>query len=504
MGIFSSRESTTESFEKALDALDAQIRKEQVRFTDLKPRESYARSSATLYALAFWGIVVAVAFNTALHTPVLLDVVHDADASPDSYVMVDGADRWKTDALRMFAVAIGPFILFWIRRLVGWYFRRARESSIERLDALKAKQRAKIEELKKITAFYRAKELIERYEHLLDPNAPQQPSPNTPFPHGPFGPGNVSRGGPNFDPNAPPGQQVPPHLMIPPHQQQQGGPDGPLDRSPSRQGQRSRASSMNERVSPLAIEAPPSTALPQEEQQNQQNQQQQGSGWFGRLVERVVVGGSGSEEEGAEANAKFALICGMCHHHNGLAWPAEFPTLRFICRVCATLNDRGALATGGPWLFQKIAEPAPLPPHPLPQPPVPVPTMTPTPPESEQILPPAVPAVVPRAIVVPPSESGEGGDVHPMNIPLPPSPYPQSPASPAAPFRAAADEPVPPIPATVLVPPPRPEAGSPTSEDDWERVDKDAASSLASTPSTTRTATARSRSRGPAAPEASS
>ncbi|ORZ37541.1 hypothetical protein BCR44DRAFT_111186, partial [Catenaria anguillulae PL171] len=321
MGNLFSRESTTESFEKALDALDAKIRKEHVRLASLKPRRAAANRSATLYALAFWGVLVSIAFNTDLHSRIAIDIHDGADTSASSspvtaathdhdIVVVDGADRWKTDALRFLAVAIGPIILIFIRRLIAWWFDRSHESSEASLEALRAKQRAKIEELKSITAFYRAKELIERYEHLLvDPNAQQQAN-------------------------------VPPHLQQQQHlqqlQQQTQGRSRHHTHDPRLHGPAApSAAPPPTAVDPSAPTGPPApTSDPPEANSTS-------SGWFSKIVERVVVGG-----DELEANQKYALICGLCHHHNGLAWPSEFPTLRFICRHCATLNDRGALASG--------------------------------------------------------------------------------------------------------------------------------------------------------------
>ncbi|KAJ3364838.1 hypothetical protein GGF32_001015 [Allomyces javanicus] len=319
MGVLFSKPATAESFEKALAAFDAQIRKVNIRLAELRPRETRALSSATLYGVAIWGILVALAFNTSLHTPQLVDL-GDGDV-----VQLD-PDKWKTSLMRLVVLSIGPILVYYLRRIVSWYFRRATEKSNELLEALRTQQRAKIEELKEITAFYRAKELIERYEYLLDPNA--VPVPPSYFME----------------------QQQP----QPDFQQQALAPQPPQSVAPTS----SAAPSIADAPAPLlALEAPP---LPDSNSTSGAiADAPTSSGWFAPLIDRLVAGGP--ETPDSESNpplppelTQYALICGMCFHHNGLALPNEFPTMVYVCRHCATLNDRGAMARGEPYLFQPV------------------------------------------------------------------------------------------------------------------------------------------------------
>ncbi|KNE59293.1 hypothetical protein AMAG_03599 [Allomyces macrogynus ATCC 38327] len=315
MGVLFSKPATAESFEKALAAFDAQIRKVNIRLAELRPRETRALSSATLYGVAIWGILVAVAFNTSLHTPQLVDL-GDGDV-----VQLD-PDKWKTSLMRLVVLSIGPILVYYLRRIVSWYFRRATEKSNELLEALRTQQRAKIEELKEITAFYRAKELIERYEYLLDPNA--VPVPPSYFME----------------------QQQP----QPDFQQQALAPQPPQSVAPNS----SAAPSIADAPAPLlALEAPP---LPDSAPVTADAPT---SGWFAPLIDRLVAGGPETPDSEATPPlppelTQYALICGMCFHHNGLALPNEFPTMVYVCRHCATLNDRGAMARGEPYLFQPV------------------------------------------------------------------------------------------------------------------------------------------------------
>ncbi|KNE58099.1 hypothetical protein AMAG_04919 [Allomyces macrogynus ATCC 38327] len=312
MGVLFSKPATAESFEKALAAFDAQIRKVNIRLAELRPRETRALSSATLYGVAIWGILVALAFNTSLHTPQLVDL-GDGDV-----VQLD-PDKWKTSLMRLVVLSIGPILVYYLRRIVSWYFRRATEKSNELLEALRTQQRAKIEELKEITAFYRAKELIERYEYLLDPNAVPVP--------------------PSYFMEQ---QQREPDFQ---NQQQALAPQPPQSVAPTS----SATPSIVDGPAPmLALEAPP---LPDSTSTPAIAGAPTSSGWFAPLIDRLVAGGP--ETPDSESNpplppelTQYALICGMCFHHNGLALPNEFPAMVYVCRHCATLNDRGAMARG--------------------------------------------------------------------------------------------------------------------------------------------------------------
>ncbi|KAJ3376055.1 hypothetical protein GGF31_000121 [Allomyces arbusculus] len=323
MGVLFSKPATAESFEKALAAFDAQIRKVNIRLAELRPRETRALSSATLYGVAIWGILVALAFNTRLHTPQLVDL-GDGDV-----VQLD-PDKWKTSLMRLVVLSIGPILVYYLRRIVSWYFRRATEKSNELLEALRTQQRAKIEELKEITAFYRAKELIERYEYLLDPNA-------VPVPPSYFM------------------EQQQPQPDFQSQNQQALAPQPPQSVAPTS----SAAPSIADGPAPmLALEAPPLPDSTSTSGAPITSDAPTSSGWFAPLIDRLVAGGPETPDSEAPPLppelTQYALICGMCFHHNGLALPNEFPTMVYVCRHCATLNDRGAMARGEPYLFQPV------------------------------------------------------------------------------------------------------------------------------------------------------
>lgn len=65
-----------------------------------------------------------------------------------------------------------PLALFNVRKVVLWYYKRKIGNSEEGLQALRAKQKLKIEELKDETSYYRTRGLIERFDPDLRRTSP--------------------------------------------------------------------------------------------------------------------------------------------------------------------------------------------------------------------------------------------------------------------------------------------------------------------------------------------
>ncbi|RCN40744.1 hypothetical protein ANCCAN_13324 [Ancylostoma caninum] len=51
---------------------------------------------------------------------------------------------------------------------------------------------------------------------------------------------------------------------------------------------------------------------------------------------------------------RFALICSSCHGHNGMAVPAEYDYLAFVCFICGHFNPAKKFST----IFLPMFEPA--------------------------------------------------------------------------------------------------------------------------------------------------
>ncbi|KAJ1973397.1 hypothetical protein H4R34_005092, partial [Dimargaris verticillata] len=129
-------------YEQVLADLDEKIQKAQANLAAIRLREKkwvvvflvYSIFAYILYTLAFYFY-----FNHGQHP---LNV-------------------W---AYKAAPVAIGPFTIYYIRKLIQLWFRRRQASEEAYIVTLTEKQRAKVEELKKKTSYYTTKTLLERYD----------------------------------------------------------------------------------------------------------------------------------------------------------------------------------------------------------------------------------------------------------------------------------------------------------------------------------------------------
>lgn len=58
-------------------------------------------------------------------------------------------------------------------------------------------------------------------------------------------------------------------------------------------------------------------------------------GWMDKVVDAVLGE--------TPAHYKYALVCSECYTHNGLCFPEELPSKKFICTNCSHLNDPNAV-----------------------------------------------------------------------------------------------------------------------------------------------------------------
>ncbi|KAF7120966.1 hypothetical protein RHSIM_Rhsim13G0137200 [Rhododendron simsii] len=65
----------------------------------------------------------------------------------------------------------------------------------------------------------------------------------------------------------------------------------------------------------------------------------QGGGWIARIAALLV---------GEDPTQSYALICGNCHMHNGLARKEDFPYIVYYCPHCNALNGSKPIGVSGP------------------------------------------------------------------------------------------------------------------------------------------------------------
>ncbi|GJJ69538.1 endoplasmic reticulum junction formation protein lunapark [Entomortierella parvispora] len=298
------RKSDESDYEKILSDLDSNIRKAELRLSAINLREKRFMGLWLIYTVLTWigySAVFALYLNQQYN------------------------DEPQTWALAFAPVVIGLPVIYIGRSLITVWYRRAKTSEESQLSLLRADQRLKVEELKKKTAYYSTKTLLERY----DPSSQQQ-RPNGQRPTGPDGRPMSAQNGqlrpqqPNMmDPglrqrtglgvtNAQgiPAGQGRPTGMAP--GQQQPHPQHPLNAPRGPQG-------------PYGPQGPHfNNGTPPQHSPNLERH------WYDKIVD-VIVGDEGPD-------TKYALICGQCFAHNGLALPQEIDDIQYVCPKCNFFN----------------------------------------------------------------------------------------------------------------------------------------------------------------------
>jgi hypothetical protein len=159
---------------------------------------------------------------------------------------------------------IGPLVIYYGRRIVSWLYGRRMAGLEAALRNMRAKQKLKVEELKKLTSYYKTKGLVERFEIPDDEPVPVE---------------RVTGSVPNIV--SPPvvdtiSEKIQLRPFVP-----ESTPTPPVP------------------IPPMPIPTPQT--------------------WLDRLVDAII---------GDDRNTRYALICPRCYAHNGLARPDEFDTIR--------------------------------------------------------------------------------------------------------------------------------------------------------------------------------
>ncbi|KAF9927147.1 hypothetical protein FBU30_003462 [Linnemannia zychae] len=298
------RQSNDSDYEKILSDLDSNIRKAEMRLSAINLREKRMLGLWLIYSVLSWIGYTAV-FALYLHH----QYYHDS----------------QTWAIAAAVVILGPLVIYFGRSVIAQWYKRAKTNEESQLSLLRADQRLKVEELKKKTAYYSTKTLLERYD-------PSSQRPNGTRPSGPDGKSNSGQQN---------GQPRPQNIMDPGLRQRQG--QGIIN------GQMGPAQQGRPMGVPTGMQPPHVSQIPQGQFNGPRGSQQMPYGpgqhshpmppyqpsinerhWYDKIVD-VIVG-----EEGPDS--KYALICGQCFAHNGLALPQEFEEIQYVCPKCNFFN----------------------------------------------------------------------------------------------------------------------------------------------------------------------
>ena len=275
------RSPVDDNYEKILSEIDEDIRGAEVRLREIRIRE---RSALIIWIV--YSMLVYVAYVVGYWYFVY---------------MSNEEDGW--DFMKIAPVFTGPFLIVIGYRFLALWYKRKETNETTQLEHLKAKQKLKVEELKKKTGYYTTKTLLERYDsskgQVNQQNVPVQSIQNAPVrPGQPINPNIRQRNVPN--------SQVP----------GVNGINGDL-RSNGTLGGEPRGDNAPRPIS--CDQNSPNSSNPITPIQKR---------WYDKLVDVIV----GDDEQ------KYALICQNCYTWNGLAYPADFEDVQYYCKKCDHFN----------------------------------------------------------------------------------------------------------------------------------------------------------------------
>jgi hypothetical protein len=315
-GIFRSRR---DDFEKRLEY----ISKEEASV--LARMRKRARNLATVsrYLIIFSVLVEVIAVGYAIMTTRSMDM------------------DWKMRAIRVLPMFILPVLSSLTHSAYNNFSRMCERKDQKTLERLQAERREKINELKERTNYYSTQKLIQRY----DPDPAAKAAAATVL---------ASKLGADSglkvyleDEKLPAGKSNDVEVM------QAGG------------LRNRRSSSVGSTLLRQIVEETPHSALggsPPSFEHNQlvvnhydpsQGSALQDGGWIARIAALLV---------GEDPTQSYALICGNCHVHNGLARKEDFPFITYYCPHCQALNrskqqEDHVSDTGSPNVTRLVSDP---------------------------------------------------------------------------------------------------------------------------------------------------
>ncbi|RZS03449.1 hypothetical protein BHM03_00033634, partial [Ensete ventricosum] len=190
------------------------------------------------------------------------------------------------------------------------------------LDKLRAERKAKIDEIKERTDFYNTQQLIQKYD--LDPTAKAAAATIL-----------ASKLGADSGLKVYVGDE--PNTCAPLVKSSDAK---PIQTTGLRSRKQSHARSISTVISQSVSETPnelgvggqeiPSRA--QKAVEHHKGSASDSGGWIARIASLLV---------GEDPSQCYALICGNCHMHNGLARKEDFPHITYYCPRCHALNRSG-------------------------------------------------------------------------------------------------------------------------------------------------------------------
>ncbi|KAL3824520.1 hypothetical protein ACJIZ3_020549 [Penstemon smallii] len=229
--------------------------------------------------------------------------------------------NWKMRALRVLPMFLLPALSSLTYSTLGSYTRMRDRKDHKTLEKLRAERQAKIDELKERTNYYTTQQLIQRYDP--DPAAKAAAASVLASKLGADSGLKVYLGDESKI-SAPSGKS---------NDVEVARTSGLRNRKPSHSKTTSTGSASPEEgiPSPVGLEGADMSQQRQlvVEHYPQTSLTANDGGWIARLAALLV---------GEDPTQSYALICGNCHMHNGLARKEDFPYITYYCPHCHALN----------------------------------------------------------------------------------------------------------------------------------------------------------------------
>ncbi|KAJ2931055.1 hypothetical protein H1R20_g6037, partial [Candolleomyces eurysporus] len=146
-----------EDYETILANLANDVRKRQVKLSEIRLRERRSSLLVTLYTLAAWVAYVSLWYMNAL-----------PNMREHRTVKQEKIDK----AVKAIPVMVGPVIILFIRRIVQLWYERKGNAEEKSLQKSMKQRRDKVEEIKKKTNYYTTRDLLQKYDESAPNETP--------------------------------------------------------------------------------------------------------------------------------------------------------------------------------------------------------------------------------------------------------------------------------------------------------------------------------------------
>uniref|UniRef100_A0ACD5ZCE6 Uncharacterized protein n=1 Tax=Avena sativa TaxID=4498 RepID=A0ACD5ZCE6_AVESA len=255
---------------------------------------------------------------------IVLSVLAEVVAVAYAIMMTRNEDlTWQTRAIRVLPMFVLPAVSSILYSAVVNFTRMLERKDEKTLEKLRAERKSKIDELKERTNYYLTQQLIQKYD--LDPAAKAAAASVLASKLGADSGLKIHFG---EEPNLDAAAVMSKNTEILPS-------DGLRNRKqPNVRGGRTGSTTSVHTSAQGAESGPTLSAGLENSQPSRVVEHYQGSGasdggWIAKIAALLV---------GEDPSQSYALICGNCHMHNGLARKEDYPHITYYCPHCNALN----------------------------------------------------------------------------------------------------------------------------------------------------------------------